>query len=332
MIPKISIIVPMFRVAGYIERCASTLLNQTLQEIEIIFVDDCSPDDSVERLCNLLAKQSQQRKEQVRILRNPQNRGTLQTRSWGMLSATGEYIMCVDADDWLDLDTCEVLYNQAKAEGADCIVFNYQEHYEEGQTKIFDRTTTEKSGKRFLQNVYRTRPFLMLCNMLIKNQPYVVDALNRYYNKKEWEGVCLSEDQIIAVPILYHSTVLGSNERAFYHYEKTRSEASSASESTERIHKAVNIISQLLEICPDRSIRKSILSLIFYNKKGLMALQSCKAWRETCPESNKYILQYAWMSMTRRIGYQIFALPGLAPIVDWFLEHRRRAKGIIIEK
>lgn len=114
--PKISVIVPVYNVERYIDKCLDTLVNQTLKDIEIIVVDDGSPDKSSD-IYNKYAA----RDERVKIIKK-MNAGVSEARNTGMEAATGELFMFVDSDDWLPLDGCEILYDQYEKTQADMIL------------------------------------------------------------------------------------------------------------------------------------------------------------------------------------------------------------------
>lgn len=104
--PKVSIIIPVYGVEKYIERSARSLFEQTLDDIEYLFIDDCTPDKSVEILKRVL-EEYPHRKSQVVIHRMEQNSGQAKVREWGMRNATGEYVIHCDSDDWVDMHMYE---------------------------------------------------------------------------------------------------------------------------------------------------------------------------------------------------------------------------------
>ena len=112
--PKVSIIVPVYNVASYLPRCMDTLVGQTLRDIEIIAVNDCSPDNSLMILHEYAARDSR-----IKIVNNVQNLKLAGARNEGLAVATGEYVSIIDSDDYIDLDFCEKLYELAKREDAD---------------------------------------------------------------------------------------------------------------------------------------------------------------------------------------------------------------------
>lgn len=114
-------IVPVYNVAPYIEKCARSLLEQTLENMEIIFVDDKTPDNSIE-IINSLLDNYPSRKSQTKIIHKRKNEGLAAARKDGILAATGEYIIHCDSDDWADTTLYRTLYEKAKETGADIVI------------------------------------------------------------------------------------------------------------------------------------------------------------------------------------------------------------------
>ena len=114
--PKISIVVPVYNVQKYIRDCLESLVNQTFSDIEIIIVDDGSPDESYKVYGEFASKDSR-----IRIIKK-ENAGVSEARNTGISVANGEFLMFVDSDDWMELDGCETLYNAYLKTNADLIV------------------------------------------------------------------------------------------------------------------------------------------------------------------------------------------------------------------
>ena len=111
--PKVSIIVPVYNVEKYLEKCLDSLVNQSLHDIEIICVNDGSKDDSLDILEKYAKKDSR-----IKII-NKQNQGLSAARNDGLKVAAGEYVGYVDSDDWVDLNFYEKLYESAKKYNAE---------------------------------------------------------------------------------------------------------------------------------------------------------------------------------------------------------------------
>ena len=116
--PKVSILIPVYNTAGYLPKCLASVLNQTLREIEIIVVNDASPDNAAEILAEYAAKDNR-----IKIITHEKNGGILAARLSGIAAATGEYLIFLDADDYLNTDTARACYAKAKKTGADMIHF-----------------------------------------------------------------------------------------------------------------------------------------------------------------------------------------------------------------
>lgn len=122
--PKVSVIVPVYKVEPFIGTCARSLFDQTLEDIEYVFVDDCTPDRSMEVLQEILTAYPG-RKNQVKWLRMPVNSGLPAVRKAGWEASEGDYVVHCDSDDWLEKDYCEKLYGKARTEGADLVICDY---------------------------------------------------------------------------------------------------------------------------------------------------------------------------------------------------------------
>ncbi len=125
---KVSVIIPIFRVEAYIERCTRSLMEQTLGEAEFIFVDDSSPDGSMTVLERVL-RDYPQRQGQVRILCHHENHGLPTARNTGLAAAKGEYIFHCDSDDFMERDALEAMYEAAKQTDADIVYSDWYLNY-----------------------------------------------------------------------------------------------------------------------------------------------------------------------------------------------------------
>ena len=101
----VSVIIPIYKVEKYVCRCAETLMQQTLEDVEYIFVDDATPDKSMEVLSTVLAKYPH-REEQIHIIHHKKNQGLPAARNSGLRIATGEYVFHCDSDDYVVIGTC----------------------------------------------------------------------------------------------------------------------------------------------------------------------------------------------------------------------------------
>ena len=119
--PKVSVIIPVYKTEDYLRKCLDSVCNQTLKDIEIICINDCSPDGCLEILKEYASKD-----ERIKIIDFKENKGAACARNAGIDAAQGEYLGFVDSDDFIDLDFYEKLYIKAKETNAQIVkgVFN----------------------------------------------------------------------------------------------------------------------------------------------------------------------------------------------------------------
>lgn len=114
---KISVVIPIYNVEKYLEECLNSVTGQTYGNLEIILVDDASPDG-----CGAICDRYAENDRRIRVVHKEKNGGLAEARNTGMESATGVYLFFVDSDDWLAEDTLEKLYKGLKKYQADCCV------------------------------------------------------------------------------------------------------------------------------------------------------------------------------------------------------------------
>lgn len=146
VLPKVSVIVPVYNVEKYLAQCVNSILAQTLTDIEIFLVNDASTDDSLS-IARRFEKDSR-----VKVLDKPHG-GLGDTRNYGAARASGDYLVFVDSDDWIDPEMLQSLYDSAEQCSADMVVFNFvRENPTDGEQRIcklpvsfpaFDQETQE---------------------------------------------------------------------------------------------------------------------------------------------------------------------------------------------
>ena len=116
--PLISIIVPVYNTEKYLRRCLDSLVNQTFNDIEIIIVNDCSQGN-----CKEIIEEYQKKDNRIKYIEHSENKSLLQARKTGNIASTGKYIMYVDSDDELDINTCKELHKIVYKRDYDVIFF-----------------------------------------------------------------------------------------------------------------------------------------------------------------------------------------------------------------
>lgn len=214
MRPKVSVIIAVYNVADYIERCLHTLFRQTLDNIEYVFVDDASTDASVEIIHKVL-QQYPHRQRYVKVIRHNHNEGVAAARTTGILAATGEYMIHCDPDDYVELNMYEQMYQEAKKDDADIVMCDYVIH-SDADSRIIN-LRTEPDPQRLLTNMYkplRAKGYLVIvmarASLIVEN-----DIL-------PFRGGDYAEDLGCTVRILYYGKSLRHISKPFYHYVKRK--------------------------------------------------------------------------------------------------------------
>lgn len=204
--PKVSVIVPVYGVEKYIERCARSLFEQTLDDIEYLFIDDCTPDKSIDVLENVL-EEYPQRKSQVVIHRMEHNSGQAKVREWGFMNATGEYIIHCDSDDWIDKTLYRSMYEEAQKSNADIAICDFCHVKEDGTSTI------EKGLKRadnYLKDMMYSKISWSLCNKIIKRSLFETGIM---YPKQN-----IGEDMAMVLQASKNATKIAYVEGLYYFY------------------------------------------------------------------------------------------------------------------
>lgn len=237
MNPDISVIVPVYNVAKYIKRCATNLFEQTIENLEIIFVDDCSPDNSREIIESLLL-QYPERKPFTKIIKNFSNRGLAAVRKIGVLESSGQYIIHCDGDDWVDKNLYAEMYQKAKEGNYDIVVSDEYLEYEDHSLKI-DIKELPASGKELMRNWYRYSFGLHCHNKLVKRELYFDNAVF------PWDGLNMWEDNGLFARLFYYANNISSINGPAYHYNRANINAMTAGYGIKQVTQMIEIAQNL---------------------------------------------------------------------------------------
>jgi glycosyltransferase involved in cell wall biosynthesis len=155
--PKVSIIIPVYNVSKYLEECLDSVINQTLKDIEIILINDKSPDPLDDKICKRYAKKD----NRIIYVQHRKNKGLGGVRNTGIKMANGEYQWHIDSDDLIDTQACEFLYNTAKEKSTEILTFSGCNFY-------------VKKGKTYYDSYFSRNK--NLCNKVISGKDFLVMA------------------------------------------------------------------------------------------------------------------------------------------------------------
>ncbi|SUW00846.1 glycosyltransferase family 2 protein [Brachyspira pilosicoli] len=224
---KVSVIVPVYNVEDYLIECLTSIINQTLKEIEIICIDDCGTDNSI----NIL-KEYAKKDDRIRIISHKENKGLGPARNTGIKESKGEYISFIDSDDYISRDYLENLYNTIIKYDTD-IVSTINIKRVVGEAISLYSININKYLSIF-QKIFKKNHFEGISNANIKdekentkNYPFVV-AWNKLYKKSFLLDNDLffmdikkgSEDEDFYQRVLLNSPSISYNHKSIYYYRE----------------------------------------------------------------------------------------------------------------
>lgn len=222
--PKVSVIIPVYGVEKYIERCAISLFEQTLDDIEYIFINDCTKDRSIEIL-NEVINRYPTRKEQTRIEKMPINSGLPAVREYGIKLATGDYIIHCDSDDWVTFDAYEKMYKKAIYTKYDMVFCNF--YYTNGihHTSSIICKLDNMPKEYYLYLLVRHIRW-SVCSVMVKREIL-------YNNNIVYPRENNFEDLVLMVQMLCHASSFGCIQEPLYYYYNNNSSSITKSKNEE---------------------------------------------------------------------------------------------------
>lgn len=235
---KVSVLIPVYGVEKYIERCARSLFEQTMKEgIEFIFTNDCTKDRSIEILNEVLAEYPN-RQSQVRIINHDTNQGLAVARVTGVKAASGEYVIHCDSDDWVEPNMYELMYAKAKETDADIVGCDFIKVCLQ-INKVIRQNFNLPQDKLVGEMIRIGRIDGYLWNRLIRRSFYLSGG---YIAPPR---TTLFEDMAITVPMHMATTRVSYVPHALYYYRCTDNSSMSAKLSETNLRSAVNVLYSL---------------------------------------------------------------------------------------
>lgn len=213
---KVSVVVPVYNTEKYLRRCLDSLVNQTLDDIEIIIIDDKSPDNSA----LIIDEYKEKHDNKIKVIHNKTNKGIGYNRNMGIKCASGKYIMFIDSDDYLDRSACEKLYSKAVNEQLDLVLCNFHKMLEKGDE--LEEITPDFVIPYFENTTLAKNPNLLL---EVNLAPW-----NKLYKKELLKGVTFPEnlkyeDAIVVVKAMARAKKIGIvDEKLNYYLVRSKSE------------------------------------------------------------------------------------------------------------
>lgn len=231
---KVSIILPVYNVEKYLSACLDSLLAQTLEEIEIVAVNDGSTDGSLQ----ILQAYQSLNPEKLFIF-STENHGVSRARNYGFAHSHGEYVWFVDSDDFVEPDACRLLYEKATADGNDLVLFRY--YNVDSETGV---------RKEYIASCHNQ-------NFRVADKPYELPAISPYpwikfIHRDLFNGLCFPEgirfeDLPVAYLLAVKARSIGYVDQCFYNYRKNVGFLSRLTPSTLHIRNAIIFMKEEME-------------------------------------------------------------------------------------
>lgn len=284
---KVSVIIPIFRVEKFIERCAISLFEQTLDSIEYIFVDDTTPDKSIEILTDVLERYPQ-RKPQVTILRHDVNKGLPAARNSGLSVAGGEYVFHCDSDDYLESNALEQMLNVAEKTDSDIVWCDYYLSFSMNERIMVqpNYSNSQEAIKGMLSGTMKYNVW----NKLAKRRLYVNNSISFP------AGHSMGEDMTM-IKLFAHAKKVAYINAPLYHYIRLNTDAMTQSYSERKIadieFNVAQTLDYLLKNCKFDLTQEFAFFKLSTKLPLLISDKICnyRIWNELYPEANKYILK-----------------------------------------
>ena len=243
MCPKVSIAVPVYCVASRIERCAISLFEQSYKNIEYIFVDDCSPDNSI-AILKEVSKKYPERVPFIKIINHKKNRGLAAARNTAVDNATGEFILHVDSDDYLEINSVEVLINRQIEEDFDIVNAHYLVH-----NGTFDEEWVIQdfhSPFEMTEMILSRRTPVCVAGRLIRKSLYTDNKIRAI------DGINMAEDYAVSPLLSYYARKTSTLHSPLYHYDRTNEQSYTNSFSEKKYEQIWIVLDSLCTFFNDK--------------------------------------------------------------------------------
>ena len=293
-IKLVTYIIPIYNVSDYIVKSVRSLLEQSYRNIEYIFINDCSLDDSEIKLRRTI-EEFPDRCDNIKIITNEQNLGSATSRNIGLDTAQGEYVMFSDSDDWISMDYVESMVRQIDSGSYDIVYCDYFESYNNHDNRI-----SQAYGQ---DNIECIRPMLgrgmhgSTCNKIYRRS-FLLASKQRFI-----DGADLFEDVSWNIRLFACTTQISYLSQAFYHYVQYNNNSiiKSMSSTEKKRNRALQRIENVRVACDylialgfEEKLSKEMKEWKLMAKNDLIDEEddsSLRSWIKTFPEADAAIIK-----------------------------------------
>lgn len=309
MWPKLSVIIPIYGVENSIEKCAESLFRQTLDNIEYIFVNDCTPDRSIEVLQSVIDRYPN-RRNQIRIINLPNNFRQAAARNIGLKQAKGLYVIHCDPDDWVDTTLYEDMYSLASRRDYDIVSCDYMVEYEDNSRNLIRLPSVNTPMDVLCSNRYYI--FTLWAHMVKRN--IITDNSLEFFS-----DINCSEDVGFMARVFAVSKTIGHNpSESYYHYIKSEQSITSKLNSPEIIAQRIQCLNLIDNFMASHGLDASRLAMLQRLKRDIKNIylrkESLERWVKLFPEVCDWECRQPGASLMYKLTYYLSHKIGTWPM------------------
>lgn len=294
--PEISVIVPVFNVERYIERCARSLFDQTMDAVEYIFVDDCSSDNSMQIVRSIL-QEYPSRVDSVVFINQERNKGVSATRNVGLQYARGKYVFFCDSDDRIEKTMLQQLYMSAEINMADVVICDF--YIEDKGTGIYRMPDYNANKILFIQN-YIKCDWNVVWNLLIRRDLILKNEL--YF----FEGCPFCEDFNFTLKILDTAEVVMNVHESLYYYNRMNTNSATHCFNERVMRDEQKMYFDVIEWFKGRNefqwyIKEMSWRILKSKRELVLSTDTYAEFLSIFPESHDYIWSCPWLNFKLKL-------------------------------
>lgn len=310
--PKVSVVIPVYGVEKYIERCARSLFEQTLDDMEFVFVDDCTKDNSMAVLKKVILDYPN-RNNQIKIVRHEHNKGLSFARETGVKAAIGDYIGHCDSDDWVEKEMYETLYDYAQKGDYDFVKSGRINS--DGTVVLSKEGVYSDDGKLDKKSVIKylllQKGWNSIWNTLVRRSIY--ESSQILYTED-----AMLEDYFLTTQLILSSEKIGVVDRCFYYYYQNPTSISRMNNDASIINRSqqaernINGIINFIHHKYNDLYREEETALMFIPRRILIPImnnsKNYKSWNIITPGITMRILRSKYISLIDKMWYMSVVL------------------------
>lgn len=299
LLPLVSIIVPVYNAENTLHIAINSILSQTYQNIELIIVNDCSKDNTLNKL-NKYRDEIIDNSIIIKIISHDINRGVAAARNTGLDNASGIYIYYVDADDWIEGNTIEMLVKEQQKNDADIVGCNWYLSFNKNERRMNQPVFTSplEAIQKMLNGSMRWNLWLFMARRSLYDK----------YNIRFIPGMNMGEDLMVMMRLFVHSERVSFIDKALYHYGQSNDGSLTKTYSEKHRQEVTKNLQMVEDYLEKSSLSHHIGDGIHFLKLNIKLPllisneeSDYKQWEKWFPESNKYVMKNKELSIRTRL-------------------------------